>query len=314
VDSSAKICPKDIIYFSPKDFECPLCCEVFLDPTTILCGHSFCTDCLQRVFDTTHYGQAQCPICRRYFFQTSKPSLNFTLNDIIKKYLPEDFHRRQKERTEWGLVNGSWLPLFVLSIVVFPKQIVKLHVYEPRYRLMIRRCLSSSSTFGIILGDARVGTEVSIKECIPLVDGRFYITILGKRRFRVLETQNMDGYPIAKYDEMTETIEEGLNSYITEITNKIGTDVNLPLTAYFENLQISNAYDFSMGIASILPIRTIQRQEMLEITSTKARLEIALEHIRRHNESSNVSSWLLLMLFICIFFHSLSFIELPYQY
>jgi len=287
---------------------------VFLDPTTVLCGHTFCTECLQRVYDSNHYGQAQCPICRRYFFQTAgKPALNFTLNEIIKKYLPDSFNSRQKERTEWG-VNNSWIPLFILSIVVFPKQIVKLHVYEPRYRLMVRRCLSSSSNFGIMLGESNIGVEVSIKECVPLVDGRFYITVLGRKRFRVLETQNMDGYPVAKYEEVRETIEEGLTNYMTEVTNKIGTDLNLPFNAYFEDLQLTNPYDFSMGIASVLPIRNTQRQKMLEVTSTKMRLEMALEHIRRHNESTNVSSWLLLMFFICIFFHSLSFIEVDLSY
>ena len=46
------------------------------------------------------------------------------------------------------------LPLFPLNTVLFPGQMLPLHIFEDRYRLMIRRCLAEDLPFGVVLIDA----------------------------------------------------------------------------------------------------------------------------------------------------------------
>ena len=43
------------------------------------------------------------------------------------------------------------LPLFPLNVVLFPGQTLPLHVFEPRYRLMINRCIERGEPFGVVL-------------------------------------------------------------------------------------------------------------------------------------------------------------------
>ena len=43
------------------------------------------------------------------------------------------------------------LPLFPLNVVLFPGNILPLHIFEERYRFMIRQCLKDQSEFGVIL-------------------------------------------------------------------------------------------------------------------------------------------------------------------
>src|SRR2546428_795565 len=50
------------------------------------------------------------------------------------------------------------LPLFPLHVVLFPGLPLPLHIFEPRYRLMVGRCLEASSAFGVVL--IRAGREV----------------------------------------------------------------------------------------------------------------------------------------------------------
>ena len=88
------------------------------------------------------------------------------------------------------------LPLFPLGSVLFPGALMPLHIFEPRYRLLIRRCMERHHPFGIVLirsgseVDPRaepydVGTEAKIVAESPLPDGRSYIVTRGERRFAV---------------------------------------------------------------------------------------------------------------------------------
>lgn len=68
---------------------------------------------------------------------------------------------------------------------------MSLNIFEPRYRLLIRRCLEGSRRFGLATVNRnhelqRVACEVEISECQAAPDGRFLIDIVGMRRFRVL--------------------------------------------------------------------------------------------------------------------------------
>src|SRR5436309_12115203 len=71
-----------------------------------------------------------------------------------------------------------------------------LHIFEPRYRLLIRRCIERQRPFGVVLirngsevgGSAEpyeVGTEAKIVAESPLPSGRSYIVTRGGRRFAV---------------------------------------------------------------------------------------------------------------------------------
>lgn len=88
------------------------------------------------------------------------------------------------------------LPLFPLPIVLFPGASLPLHVFEPRYRRMVARCLEGDRRFGLVYHDPdrhgpfaadapRVGTVARILRFQPLPDGRSMILCLGEERFRI---------------------------------------------------------------------------------------------------------------------------------
>jgi Lon protease-like protein len=91
------------------------------------------------------------------------------------------------------------LPLFPLKTVLFPGQVLPLHIFEARYQTMIRRCLADDSPFGVVLiregqevgaelADPHpVGTLTRIVESTHLPDGTMNIITVGTERFRIRE-------------------------------------------------------------------------------------------------------------------------------
>ena len=97
------------------------------------------------------------------------------------------------------------VPLFPLNAVVFPGVVTPLHIFEERYRALVRELLTVEAvfdrTFGIIairegyeVGDHgmqsvhRVGTLVQLTEVEAYDDGRFDIEVIGRQRLRVIDS------------------------------------------------------------------------------------------------------------------------------
>lgn len=59
-----------------------------------------------------------------------------TLNDIIQKNFPEEFAERKSENETMTNFGVDLMPLFVMDVVL-PFQKFPLHIFEPRYRLMV---------------------------------------------------------------------------------------------------------------------------------------------------------------------------------
>lgn len=102
-------------------------------------------------------------------------------------------------------------PIFVCTLA-FPGMPTILHVFEPRYRLMLRRCVESGTPrFGMVLpargnGTDRVGgvleygTMLEIKSVQMLPDGRSMVETVGSYRFRLLEKGSLDGYTVGRVE------------------------------------------------------------------------------------------------------------------
>ncbi len=86
------------------------------------------------------------------------------------------------------------LPLFPLSVVLFPGNPLPLHIFEPRYRRLLSDCLASDRRFGItpVKDDAgppeagAVGCVAEVRVNQELPDGRSNIVVVGGSRFVVL--------------------------------------------------------------------------------------------------------------------------------
>ena len=103
------------------------------------------------------------------------------------------------------------MAMFPLGTVLLPSAVLPLHVFEPRYRQLVRDCLDRDGEFGVVLiergnevggGDNRtsVGTVARLVEAVPFGDGRWALAAVGTRRIRVRRWLEDDPYPRAEVE------------------------------------------------------------------------------------------------------------------
>ncbi|CAJ0941219.1 unnamed protein product [Ranitomeya imitator] len=205
---------KDVLSLS--DVECSLCIRMFLEPVTTPCGHTFCRECLERCMDHQPY----CPLCKqclREYLSAGSYPITAVLQDLMTTIFPSEMaDRKQVHLTEIAEMSNlvSNVPIFVCT-VAFPGVACPLHVFEPRYRLMMRRCLEAGTkSFGMCLYEsgksfADYGCMLEIQHLDYLPDGRSLVETEGRRRFRVLERGLLDGYHKAEIEYLADKKLEG---------------------------------------------------------------------------------------------------------
>eukprot|EP00246_Nothoceros_aenigmaticus_P014658 TRINITY_DN573_c0_g1_i11.p1 TRINITY_DN573_c0_g1~~TRINITY_DN573_c0_g1_i11.p1 ORF type:complete len:160 (-),score=16.95 TRINITY_DN573_c0_g1_i11:452-931(-) len=140
------------------DFDCILCLKLLFNPVTTPCGHSFCRPCLMQAMD---HGN-KCPMCRTVLFVTPKTyPLSVTLNNVIQRNFPEEFAERKDEMDAVTQAVEEILPLFVMDVVL-PCEKMPLNIFEPRYRLMVRRVMEGNHRMGMVGMDHVTGTLADI--------------------------------------------------------------------------------------------------------------------------------------------------------
>jgi Lon protease-like protein len=113
------------------------------------------------------------------------------------------------------------LPLFPLNTVLCPGIALPLHVFEDRYRALVRYCLESTSPFGVVLiregrevGTGAIsftdtGTIAEIRDAGRQDDGRFDLLVVGTRRFRIRSILDGRGpYLVADAEILEETVDD----------------------------------------------------------------------------------------------------------
>jgi Lon protease-like protein len=201
------------------ELECQVCYALFLDPLTTSCGHTFCRKCIGRVRDHSNL----CPVCRRTLAMpsgekaTQSPS-NILICKLLIGLCPEALALRVAMDKEAEKHEDLELdtPIFVCTLS-FPSIPTFLHIFEPRYRLMIRRALESGDRkFGMVLHNptrepqgalgpvayCQYGTMLEIINMQLLPDGRSVIETVGVSRFRVLKDGELDNYKVCKIERI----------------------------------------------------------------------------------------------------------------
>jgi uncharacterized protein len=208
----------------------------------------------------------------------------------------------------------NFIPVFPLNVVIYPGEILNLHIYEPRYKELVKECFGNQKPFGIpavINGNlTEFGTLVSIREIAKEYDnGEMDIIVNGTVVFRILEVikkipDKLYSGAIVNYPENTELyprkdlmqvvikaireLHRMLN--IAKDFRKPDDDLNAYDLAHHAGLSLEEEYEL-LGL-----FREEQRQEYLKrhlgkVLPVIAEMEVLKERVKLNGHFKNLSSF-----------------------
>jgi Lon protease-like protein len=174
----------------------------------------------------------------------------------------------------------SRFPLFPLGLVLLPAEVVPLHIFEERYKLMVGECLERKSEFGVLWmaegGLREVGCTARVTQLLErMEDGRMNILVQGAAPFRLVRRIEDLPYPAGDVELLDEVDEEEE----TASEPAAGADAREQYADLVERVTDSRPSEGDLaqldayGMAATLDFALDAKQDLLELRSERLRLE-----------------------------------------
>ncbi len=181
------------------------------------------------------------------------------------------------------------IPIFPLSLVVYPGSRYPLHIFEERYRNMVRYSMKLDEPFGIIvLNDnslGRIGTKVKVESVTKnYPDGSFDIIVKGEERFLLKTVQeNIIGYFEAEVDQYSDLITgnyKELEGAALEVFGEVIEKAGVKLEDNFY-INLEETRNKSFKIAEKAGLTLEQQQTLITLQNEGERLDFLIEHLQK---------------------------------
>lgn len=187
-------------------------------------------------------------------------------------------------------MNNYVIPLFPLNVVIFPEGLLPLKIFEARYLDMVRNCLRTQTSFGVVavhqsqngLPFAAVGTRFKILDADVPSPGLMAIQCAGQQRFRVKSAhQASDGLWMGEVADIEQdqsvSIPDDLKltaSYLERLIASLRQADQQNGLPFLEPFKLDDCAWVANRWCELLEIPIAQKQRMLELDSPLVRLEL----------------------------------------
>lgn len=183
-------------------------------------------------------------------------------------------------------MKTDMLPLFPLQVVLFPHAALPLHIFEERYRALLRMVIKESVEFGIVLTKGEDLSEIGCSAAVTSVmqmyeDGRMDVLVEGRRRFRILQVDDTRAqYLMGSVAYLEDRGELPDAARFTETVQMYNQLVELVYAGKVKMLDPETVLpDLSFVMAQKAGMDLDQRQQLLELDTEEERLALLREYL-----------------------------------
>ena len=200
------------------------------------------------------------------------------------------------------------IPIFPLpNVVLFPNVFLPLHIFEPRYRELVRDTLAGDRIIGVVL--LRPGHEQDyegrppvfstgcagvITHSEPLDDGRYNIVLRGLERFRIGDEETSKAYRLAHIEGLPEAVPDAdraelrrhrhrLEALLAAAIERTGKEPRFPPAVPDE--------DLVNALAQYIELEPLERQALLERTGVLDRCRGLIELLEMKTMTPRGTTW-----------------------
>jgi len=219
------------IIIPEEALDCAICGSLFYQPIVTPCGHAFCKPCILTLMIQM---KDRCPTCQTTIHITPDYGICTAIYGVIQQCFPQEYEQRKLEiEQEENLISQAFsLPLLLIGdFVFFPYMNLPMHIFEPRYVELVKRCLAGGRRFGILSMNEKelgqIATIAVIESHFIFPDGRHLISTVGESRVKVLEMwMEEGGYNGAKVEYLSDkpspaSVNKEIHNTITRISELI---------------------------------------------------------------------------------------------
>jgi hypothetical protein len=128
--------------------ECSLCLSLICEPISTGCGHSFCRVCLVK---SLRRHKKRCPSCREVCHIMAENAAENVMIKSMAMLLDQETYLARLEEAKQEKASWTTLyPIFYYNSTIFPQNILSLHLFEPRYKLMMQRVVNTTNAFAYV--------------------------------------------------------------------------------------------------------------------------------------------------------------------
>jgi len=291
--------------------ECALCLSMVCEPISISCGHTFCRVCLVK---SLRRSKKKCPSCRSVCHIVAEDAQeNIMIKNIALSINPFSYQMRlaeaELEKSTWT----SLLPVFYYNQCLFPGSKLSLHLFEPRYKVMMQRVVNSTRSFAYVpnftnysAGVGDIALIATLEEVEFLPDGRCLLEAKLTARCLITEQfveEGTQGLHFVRLEDLNDVVMDELETTRAIELKNMSTSLLSMVIEPTVLLRLEKTYGpapsslvgYSLWLTSMSPMSEGDKLNLLKSTNTLARYESAilgftniLQRVGRSNIESRV--------------------------
>ena len=172
--------------------------------------------------------------------------------------------------------KSKTIKIFPIGLTVLPKDIVPLHIFEERYKILVRNCIDEDDVFGMVFRDRN--KNIRQYGCIVKVssvenqysDGRLDIIVEGYERFKIISSKKNEQLWISNIEIIEEEINKNDDKLFSKVFDKYLQLLILMGKDEFIQQEISKKNSFDLTRNILLPNKI--KQKLITLNSENERL------------------------------------------